>query len=130
MSGPDEIFENEMDQKAFASLEQSLAKTLAPMEAPAGFVDRVMARAHAGEAAKRTGGGRLLVMPMRQWRAWAAGAVAAVLVLGALEGSRVHQQQERRVEAQRQFETAERITDQTLQHTREQLRQQGILLDQ
>jgi hypothetical protein len=41
----------------------------------------------------------------------------------------MHTEHERRVQAEQQFETAERITDQALQHTREQLRSQGIYLD-
>lgn len=135
MKGPEEsmeIFENETERKSFAGLEQDLAKALARMEAPAGFADRVVARA-AGErsavAAATRERGRLLVMPMRHWRGWAAGALAAVIVLGAFEGQRIHQEQQRRVVAQRQFETAERITDQTLEHTRQQLERAGVSLD-
>jgi hypothetical protein len=75
--------------------------------------------------------GRVLAFP--QQRAWLGGVgvgLAAVLALGVFVGSRAYERHEQRVQAQRQFETAERITDQTLEHTREQLRQAGIVLGQ
>lgn len=77
---------------------------------------------------KISNGGRLLMFP--QQRAWVGGAIAAVLALGVFIGTHSYQEHERRVEAQRQFATAERITDQALEHTREQLREAGITLGQ
>jgi hypothetical protein len=106
--------------------ERELAKAFAGqrVEAPMGFAERVMAR-----AGREPARGRLLVMPVRQWRAWAAGAAAAVIVMGALQGERVHQQHEQRAQAQRQFETAERITDQALSQARAQV-QRAISLSE
>lgn len=62
--------------------------------------------------------------------AWMGGAIAAMLAMGCFVGAHIHEQHERRIEAQRQFQTAERITDQALERTREQLQRQGIELDQ
>ena len=75
-------------------------------------------------------GGRVLAMPrMPQAKAWMGGAIAAVLAMGCFAGAHMHTEHERKVQAQQQFETAERITDQALAHTREQLQAQGIYLD-
>jgi hypothetical protein len=73
-------------------------------------------------------GGRVFAMPRP--RAWMSGAIAAVLALGCFLGAHMHTEHERKMQAQQQFEAAERITDQTLERTREQLRAQGIYLDQ
>jgi hypothetical protein len=61
------------------------------------------------------------------------GAIAAVLAIGVFAGAHIHEQHEqheRQVMAQQQFETAERITDETLERTKAQLERKGIYLDQ
>ena len=76
-------------------------------------------------------GGRVLAMPRP--RAWMGGAIAAVLAIGVFAGAHIHEQHEqheRQMMAQQQFETAERITDETLAHTRAELERQGINLEQ
>ncbi|HEY4009779.1 MAG TPA: hypothetical protein VGM11_06485 [Acidobacteriaceae bacterium] len=73
------------------------------------------------------GGGRVVAMPRP--KAWMGGAIAAVLALGSFVGVRIHTEHERKVQAERQFEAAERITDETLARTREQLRERGIQLE-
>jgi len=91
-------------------------------------------RQHAGggfRLIKMSSGGRVFAMPRP--RAWMGGAIAAVLALGVFVGTHVHEQHEqheRQVLAQQQFETAERITDETLAHTRAELERQGINLEQ
>jgi hypothetical protein len=76
-------------------------------------------------------GGRVFAMPrIPRAKAWMGGAIAAVLAMGCFAGAHIHTEHERRVQAERQFEAAERITDQALEQTREQLRAQGIYLDQ
>jgi hypothetical protein len=50
--------------------------------------------------------------------------------MGVFAGAHIHTEHERKVQAQQQFEAAERITDQALERTREQLQAQGIYLDQ
>jgi hypothetical protein len=75
--------------------------------------------------------GRVFTMPrIPPARAWMGGAIAAVLAMGVFAGAHIHTEHERKVQAQQQFEAAERITDQALERTREQLRAQGIYLDQ
>ncbi|HEX4155194.1 MAG TPA: hypothetical protein VHY48_06240 [Acidobacteriaceae bacterium] len=132
MNGPEEnaeIFENEQERTRYAEVELALHRGMSRVDAPAGFADRMMERAERAGSQKRSRHAKILTMPMRQWRVWAAGAVAAVIVLGALQGERVHQEHERRAQAQRQFVIAERITDQTLEHTRQQLERAGVSLD-
>ena len=61
-------------------------------------------------------------------RLWAGGAIAAALLAGAVTGEEIHlRRQRQRVElAQRQFEVAMRITDETLDNVRRQLQQAGV----
>jgi hypothetical protein len=61
---------------------------------------------------------------------WAFAAAAAALFVGIFAGGNVYQRHQREAEATRQFETATGITDQALQHTREQLAKAGVLLEQ
>jgi hypothetical protein len=132
MNGPEEMFESEQERMAGLP-ERDLIRAFEPLDPPSGFADRVMARALAGERPSEVAGearGKLFVMPVRQWRVWAAGAVAAVIVLGVLQGQRVEQRHEQQVKAQQEFEAAQRITDQTMQHTRDLLRRAGISLEE
>lgn len=133
--------ERDLEPKIEPHFEQQLARALQRVDAPEGFAARLMERAEKGDpaaaghvpgrAAHTPGRGvsRLLVLPRRQWLSWASGAIAAVLVAGIFVGQHVHERHERKIEAQRQFETASRITDKTLEQVREQLAQQGIQLN-
>ena len=57
-------------------------------------------------------------------------AIAAALVIAAALGGSVHLRHEhRRTEATREFDESIRITEQTMEHTREQLRRAGVALD-
>jgi hypothetical protein len=91
-------------------------------------------RLHAGggfRLIRLSNGGRVFAMPrIPPARAWMGGAIAAVLAVGVFAGAHIHTEHERKVQAEQQFEAAERITDQALERTREQLRAQGIYLDQ
>jgi hypothetical protein len=113
---------NQPDE-SFAELEQDLLQALERVDAPAGFAERAMARVSAAPAQR----GKLLMMPSRV-RAWASGAVAAALVVGVFAGQQVHERRERQKAAlaEQQFETAMRITDQTLDQVRLQLQQAGV----
>ena len=62
---------------------------------------------------------------------WAAGAVAAAVVAVALIGGGVHvHEKHQRAIANQQFDLAVQVTDQALQHTREQLLREGVPLGQ
>jgi hypothetical protein len=123
-----EIFEDERERARYAEVELALHRAMGRMDAPSGFADRVMTRTEARAQPARSERGRLLAMPMLQWRTWAAGAIAAVLVVGVVQSDRIHQEHERQAQAQAQFEAAERITDQALAHVRAQVEQAGISL--
>jgi hypothetical protein len=131
-------------QRVDSAFEQELARALMRVDAPEGFAARLMERAAKGDTAHavevptvevpgRSPGpspksSRLFLLPRRQWLGWASGAIAATLVAGAFVGQRVHEQHERRQQADREFQAATRITDQALDHGRQQLAQQGITL--
>lgn len=116
--------------------EQQLARALQQVAAPEGFATRLMERAAKGDSARAIHvpgrspgrGPRILQMPRRQWLGWASGAIAAMLVTGIFVGQRVHEEHERRVQANREFDAAMRIQDQALDRVRQQLAQQGISL--
>jgi hypothetical protein len=133
MSGPD----FEKDNAEMTEFEQALARAMQRVDVRAETTAKLLALAdeadrkpvHAGGSfrlIKFSKGGRMFATPRP--RAWMGGAIAAVLATGCFVGARIHIEQERRMHAERQFETAERITDQTLARTREQLAQRGIRL--
>jgi hypothetical protein len=133
MNGPD--FEKENAE--MTEFEQALARAMNRVDVRAETTAKLLAlaeeadrkRVHAGGSLrliKFSNGGRMFATPRP--RAWMGGAIAAVLATGCFVGARIHIEQERRMHAERQFETAERITDQTLARTREQLAQRGIRL--
>ena len=128
---PHEPFTNpnppEQSMDEFADLERELRQALRPVNPPAGFADRVMARTHtsAVEQPKRA---RILMFPKLRSRIWIPSAVAAMLLVG-VAGERAHEQMEQRrkaEEAQKQFETALQVTDRALEHARQQLQRAGI----
>ena len=110
------------------------AETAAKFLALAEEAERGRVKAGGGlRLVRLSNGGRVFAMPrlrIPQARAWMGGAIAAVLAMGVFAGAHIHEQHERRVMAQQQFETAQRITDETLARTREQLERQGINLEQ
>ena len=109
--------------------EAELQSALQPAALPAGFVERVLAAAAAVETGPARVPKRAKLLPFRPWRTVAGGAIAAGLLAGSFFTVQAHQRQEREhaaVLANQQFETATRITDETLQRTREQLRRAGV----
>jgi hypothetical protein len=113
---------NQPDE-SFAELEQELTQALRRVDAPAGFAERTMARVQLAGSPR----GKLLMMPARL-RVWGSGAIAAALVAGVFAGQQVHERHERQKAelAEQQFQTAMRITDQTLDTVRLQLAQAGV----
>jgi hypothetical protein len=148
MNGPDEREQREgvtapgmesFEDAHLTEFEQALMRAMKRVELRSETTKKFLAlaedaerkRVHAGSGfrlIKLSNGGRVFAMPRP--RAWMGGAIAAVLAMGIFVGTHVHEEHERRVEAQKQFETAERITDQTLARTREELARQGIELEQ
>jgi len=147
MNGPEENkrekeMEFEFEDARMQEFEQALSRAMHRVEVRAETTAKFLALAEEAERKRvRAGGGfRLIkfsnggrVFAMPRPRAWMGGAIAAVLALGVFFGTHVHEQHEqhqRRVMAEQQFEAAERITDETLARTREQLQQRGINLEQ
>jgi len=144
MNGPEErdqrteTSEDLIDPR-MKEFEQALARAMKRVEVRAETTAKFLAlaeeaerkRVHAGggfRLIKLSNGGRVFAMPRP--RAWMGGAIAAVLALGCFVGAHIHEQHERKAIAEQQFETAERITDETLARTRAELEQRGINLDQ
>jgi hypothetical protein len=114
------------------AFELQVMQALRRVDAPEGFAARVMERAATPAVLSK-----MVVMRPRFARmrvqTWAGGAIAAMLVLGVFGTEQVHVRHERTVRAalaQQQFETATRITDRALEHTREQLARAGVLQDE
>lgn len=148
MNGPEERDEMKVESSRYESadpqmqeFERALARAMQRVEVRAETTAKFLALAEEAERKrvnagggwrliKLSNGGRVFAMPrFPQAKAWMGGAIAAVLAMGCFVGAHIHTEHERRVQAQRQFEAAERITDQALAQTREQLRAQGIYLD-
>jgi hypothetical protein len=147
MNGPQENkreqkMDFEFEDARMQEFEESLSRAMKRVEVRAETTAKFLAlaeeaerkRVHAGggfRLIKFSDGGRVFAMPRP--RAWMGGAIAAVLAMGIFVGTQVHEKHERherRVMAEQQFEAAERITDETLARTREQLEQRGINLEQ
>jgi len=129
---PEEMMPEEMDE-----FDVELGLAMKYVDAPEGFAERVMASAVPTHDDKTVmngppRAGKLLAFPRRQ--VWATGAIAAALIVGAFSVSEVHERREqarveaKRVEAEREFETASQIEDKTLEHAREQLARAGVKL--
>ncbi len=113
------------------AFERQLAAALDRVDPPAGFADRAVARAAGLRPALGTSSGAK-ILPFRRWQ-WMGGALAATVLLGsfAVQDLRAHRERERqRVLATQQFSTATRITEQAMEHTREQLKRSGVLQDE
>jgi hypothetical protein len=109
-----------------SGFEAKLTHAMQRVDAPEGFAARIMDRA-AKQSAAKSGPGKVIAFRSRMQRS-AGLALAAMLALGVFGINEVHQRHEREV-ATRQFETASRITDQALEHTRQQLAKAGVKLD-
>jgi len=151
MNGPEEDKrEQEMgfetDDPRMKEFEQALSRAMQRVEVRAATSAKFLALAEEAERKRvQAGGGiRLIkfsgytgnwgrVLAMPRPRAWMGGAIAAVLAIGVFAGAHIHEQHEqheRQVLAQQQFEAAERITDETLARTRAELERRGINLYQ
>ncbi len=124
---------------ATAQMETALREALRPGDPPAGFAERLMARAVAGDrpASLSAKPAELSRPPAKflRWPAhtmWTRGAVAAALILGLLEVqstyNRMRERQRRIAAATAQFETTERVTLRALAQAREQLQRAGVPL--
>ncbi len=116
--------EFEIGEREPGDFERQLTRALRHVDAPEGFAARVIEHAATAE--------KLLPVPPRfltpRIRAWAGGAIAAMLVLGLFAAEQVHVRHEREqiALAQQQFETAMRVTDHALDQTRVQLERAGL----
>ena len=132
---------SESEMKTGPEFDEVLASALKRVDAPVGFAARVMERAGTETRVRESGPGaprvvagtRILAFPRRP--VWATGAIAAGLIVGALTIGQVHERREQaaqveaqRMQADKDFETASRIEDATLEHTREQLARAGVQL--
>ncbi|WP_263380691.1 hypothetical protein [Granulicella paludicola] len=129
----DDILNTESVQKAFEAndFETKLTQAMQRVDAPEGFAARIMDRvakpAEAVAVPPAPTTGKVIAFRSRVQR-YAALGLAAMLALGVFGLEEIHQRHEREAATQ-QFETATRITDQALAHTRQQLAKAGVQLD-
>jgi hypothetical protein len=121
---PEELNYSEESSPEF---ERQLTHALRQVDPPAGFADRILARAESPAEPQTPTRAKVVAMPSRL-RLWTSGALAATLLVAAVLTQQTHERHEReRAEvAQQQFDAAMRITDQTLEHVRQQLQQAGV----
>jgi uncharacterized membrane protein len=110
-----------------SEFEKKLTEAMRRVDAPWTLAESVMVAVKAEEQRRK----RLFpkawsFAPVRAWFAPAGFALAAMLLFGVV----AHERHEREAVATQQFEQATRITDQALQHTREQLAKAGVSLEQ
>ena len=110
-----------------SEFEIQLTAALRPVDAPEGFLARIMERAETPAVSSKV----VVMQPRMAARRWAIGAIAAMLAVGALVGDQLHVRHQRveAVSATQLFEAASRIEDKVLQQTRERLAKAGVPLD-
>lgn len=108
-------------EEQLAEFEVYLTQSLRPVDPPGGFTERIVARA----LSARPGGANVLRMRPRV-RILTGGAIAASLLASLLIAGQEHTRREKVERAERQFHAALQITNETLEQTRDQLRQAGI----
>jgi len=103
--------------------EEYLKQQLRPVPEPRGFADRILARVETAAPIPA----RVIVMPSRR-RVWTSGAVAAAALLAGLltQQTEARRQRHQAELAQRQFDAALQITGETIDDTRQQLRDAGV----
>jgi hypothetical protein len=114
--------------------EKRLAKAMRRVDAPPNVAKflALAAEAHAERELPRRARKHRWAFFFPKPPMWAMGAVTAVLVLGVFAGEQIHERTQERKAAvvQREFETAMRVTDHALDHTRAQLERAGLNLEQ
>ncbi len=104
-------------------VEEYLTRALRLIDPVDDLADRILYLAQQPQAAPAK------VIPMtRRMPMWASGAIAAALLVGIFVTEQTHARHQRQKveQAQKQFEAALQITSETLEQTRQQLRQAGI----
>jgi hypothetical protein len=120
-----------MNENQEHDFEQKLSEAMRRVDAPRNLARYLMAATavHAASPVPLRERKSRWAWLMPNANAWFGTALAAMLLLIAFTGIQVHQRHERREHAEQQFEEATRITDQTLEQTREQLQRAGVPLD-
>lgn len=124
MNGPEDMLNRQQEDADLQAFEESLSRALRRVDAPPNLAARVLACAGIAADAQPSSRHKWSV-PWLSSRWWIGSAIAAMLTIGIFAGEQVHREHERAAATQ-QFETATRIADQALAHTREQLRQAGV----
>jgi hypothetical protein len=115
-------FEPSLDE-----LEEYLVKELHPVPEPRGFADRIIALAELQIQEPAPVRAKVLAMKSRP-RLWVPTAIAAALLTAGFLTQQTHERHERQQAelAQKQFDSALRITGETLEDTRQQIRDAGV----
>jgi hypothetical protein len=120
-----------MSEEKLGGFEEQLAGALKRVDAPKSFGDSVMRAVVREQQTAPSLVERFFAS--FEIPTWATGAVAAALIVGVLAVGQVHERHVRlqveaqqRAEADREFETASRITDRALDHARRQMARVGV----
>jgi len=125
---------NEQNNDAVTEFEKALTRALRPVNPPETLA-RFLALAAEVEAERtlprreRKHRWAWSVPQPHRWFGAVGFAMAALLLVGVFAGENVYQRHQREALATQQFQAASRITDRTLQHTREQLQRAGVPLE-
>ncbi len=116
-------FDDQFEERFDGRFEEYLRQQLRPVAEPRGFAERILARDESDTVVPA----KVIVMPSRR-RVWTSGAVAAAVLVGGLLTQQVEVRHQRHQAdlAQQQFDSAIRITGETLDDTRQQLRDAGV----
>lgn len=111
------------ETEQYAEVEEYLVRTLRPIDPVDDLADRILYLAQK----PRPVPAKMIRMTSRV-PVWASGAIAAALLVGIFvtEQTHVRHQRQKVEQAQRQFEAALKITNETLEQTRQELKQAGI----
>jgi hypothetical protein len=121
-----------VEPEELQNLEEYLTSELHTVAAPQGFADRVLILAETvvPVATPASAPAKVIVMKRRP-RLWVPTAVAAALLAAGVLTQQTHERREaekaRQAEqARQQFDSALRITGETLAETRQQMREAGV----
>jgi hypothetical protein len=119
-----------MNDNSTNDFESRLTSAMRPVDAPQGFATKIMDLT-LSPAQESQPPARVISMRPRfvfpRLQLWAAGAIAAALLVGTFTAEQIHERQQRE-QAQQQFDAAMRITDHALDQTRARLERSGIRL--
>jgi len=125
-------YEKNIDDTNLDAFERKLAHALRRVDAPSNMQQFLLRAAEVKQESRLPWRERKhrWAFYMPRFPVWAAGALTMVVAGSIFGGAEYRQRLEQERTAEHNFELSQQITDQALAHTRRQLQQAGINLDQ